>query len=100
MTALASAWLGLAAAALAVAMVVYRPAMTDLAIVLVLGLGSPGAACLAALGLWTQRRDDASDPGVAARRLQCMAGMALSLFAAAVVYLLVADSAPGGVIEP
>lgn len=46
MLALISVWLGLLTFVLAATMVVYRPAMTDLTVPLVLWLGSPGSMCL------------------------------------------------------
>jgi len=92
MLALASVWIGLAAFALSVAMVVYRPVFTDLTVTLVLYFGSPGSLCLAGLVLWAYRREDRADPGVAAQRKQAQVAIALSLVAAAVVYALVVFS--------
>ena len=89
MLAFSSVWIALASLLLAVAMVVYRPVMTDLNILLVLYFGSPGSICFAGLTLWAFRKDDALDPGVAARRTQSKVAIVLALVAAAIVYALV-----------
>jgi len=89
MLALASVWIGLAALALSLAMVLYRPAFTDLTVTLVLYFGAPGSLCLAGLVLWAYRREDRADPGVAAQRKQAGVAIVLALVAAALVYLLV-----------
>ena len=89
MLALASVWIGLAVFALSVAMVVYRPAFTDLTVTLVLYFGSPGSLCFAGLVLWALRKEDVADPGIAAQRKQAHVAIALALVAAAIVYLLV-----------
>ena len=89
MLALASVWIGLAALALSAAMVVYRPAFTDLTVTLVLYFGSPGSLCLAGLVLWAYRKEDHADPGLAAQRKQAWVAIGLALVAAAIVYLLV-----------
>ena len=51
MLAFSSVWIALASLLLAVAMLVYRPTMTDLNLTLVLYFGSPGAICFAGLTL-------------------------------------------------
>ena len=89
MLALVSVWIGLAALAVSAAMVVYRPAFTDLTVTLVLYFGSPGSLCLAGLVLWAYRKEDRADPGVAAQRKQAWVAIGLALVAAAIVYLLV-----------
>ena len=89
MLALASVWIGLAVLALSAAMVVYRPAFTDLSVTLVLYFGSPGALCFSGLVLWAYRKDDGNDPGIVAQRKQAWVAIALALVAAAMVYLLV-----------
>ena len=89
MLALASVWIGLAALALSVVMVVYRPVFTDLTVTLVLYFGSPGSLCLAGLVFWAYRKEDRADPGVSAQRKQAQVAIVLSLVAAAIVYLLV-----------
>lgn len=70
-------------------MLVYRPAMTDPAIIAVLYFGSPGALCLAGLVLWSFRKAGGGDPAVDAQRLQAMAGLVMALLAAAIVYGLI-----------
>lgn len=89
MLALASVWMGLAVLALSAAMVVYRPVFTDLTVLLVLYFGSPGSLCLAGLVLWAYRKEEGSDPGIAAQRKQAKVAIGLALVAAAIVYLLV-----------
>ncbi len=89
MLAFSSVWIALASLLLAVAMLVYRPTMTDLNLTLVLYFGSPGAICFAGLTLWAFRKDDSSDPGVAARRTQSKVAIFMALLAAAIVYALV-----------
>lgn len=89
MLALTSVWIGLAAFALSVAMVVYRPVFTDLTVTLVLYFGSPGSLCLAGLVLWAYRKEDRADPGVSAQRKQARVAIFLAIAAAAIVYLLV-----------
>ena len=92
MLALLSVWLGLASFLLAATMLVYRPAMTDLGILLILYFGAPGSLCFAGLVLWAHRSDPEADAGVAAQRLQCKFAIVLSLAAAAIVYGLIIAS--------
>lgn len=94
MLALASVWIGLASSLLAVIMVVYRPAMTDLTVTLVLYFGSPGALCFAGLVLWAHRKEESMEPGLDAQRTQARVAIGLALIAAAIVYLLVIYAAP------
>lgn len=89
MFAFLSVWIGVFALGLAVLMVVYRPAFTDWTILLVVYFGTPGAWCLAGMVLWALRKEDASQPGVRAQRIQAMVGIVLGAGAAAIVYLLV-----------
>ena len=92
MLALMSVWIGFATMALAVAMVVYRPALTDLTIPLVLYFGSPGAMCLAGLVLWAHRKDGPDDAGLVAQRIQCKVAITMAIIAAALVYALIIAS--------
>jgi len=92
MLALASVWIALGSLLLAVAMTGYRPAMTDVTVILVLYLGSPGALCLAGLTLWAHRADTEPDAGVVARRVQAKAAIGMSVVAAGIVYLLIVYS--------
>ena len=92
MLALASVWIGLGVFLLAVAMLVHRPAFTDLTVTLIVYFGSPGAMCLAGLVLWAYRKEKTPEPGVVAQRLQAKAAIVLAVLAAAIVYLLVALS--------
>jgi thiamine biosynthesis protein ThiS len=92
MLALASVWFGLATLVLAGAMLLYRPAFTDVTVALVLYFGSPGALCFAGLVLWAHRKDRSLDAGLAGQRLQAKVAVALALLAAAVVYLLIIRS--------
>ena len=94
MPALASTWIGLASLLLAATMALYRPAMTDLSVTLVLYFGSPGAFCLAGLVLWAYRKDVGAEPGIAAQRMQAKVAIGLALIAAAIVYLLVIFAEP------
>ena len=89
MLALASVWIGLASLGLAAVMVLYRPAMTDLTITLLLYFGSPGALCLSGLVLWAYRKEEASAPGVRSQRLQAKVAVVLALFAAGTGYALI-----------
>ena len=89
MLALMSVWISLAALAVAATMVVYRPAFADWTVTLVLYFGSPGAMCFAGLILWAYRKEDSTDAGVAAQRLQAKVAIAIALLAAAIVYLLI-----------
>ena len=73
-------------------MLIYRPAMTDLSILLVLYFGSPGALCFAGIALWANRGSERSDPSVVAQRLQSKVAIALALAAAAIVYGLIIGS--------
>lgn len=92
MLALFSVWIGLLSFLLAAGMWLYRPLMTDPAIVAVLYFGAPGAMCLGGLVLWAHRRDISADPGLAAQRVQSKTGITLALFAAAIVYGLIIAS--------
>ena len=89
MLALLSVWIALATLGLAGVMVGYRPAFTDVTVVLVLYFGAPGAMCLAGLVLWESRKDTSDDSGVRMRRLQSKVAIALALLAAAAVYGLI-----------
>ncbi len=92
MLALISVWLGLASLVLGLTMLAYRPAMTDLAILLILYFGAPGALCLAGLVLWANRTDDHPEPAIVAQRLQSKVAITLGLAAAAIVYALIIGS--------
>ena len=92
MLALASVWLGLITLLLAAAMVLYRPALTDWTVTLVLYFGAPGSICFAGLTLWAHRTEDAVDSGIAARRAQAKVAIVLSVIAAALVYTLIIRS--------
>jgi sulfur carrier protein len=87
--ALGSVWIALASVGLSVAMLVYRPAMTDIAIVAVLYFGAPGSICLGGLVLWAYRHETAPEPGVMAQRVQAKVGVALAIIAATIVYGLI-----------
>jgi len=100
MLALASVWMALGTLLLAGAMLVYRPAMTDVAIVLVLYFGSPGSVCFAGLVLWAYRKDHSVDAHVAAQRLQAKVAIALAILAAVIVYLLLIGSHKLVPVEP
>ncbi len=99
--ALVSVWMGLSTFLLAVTMLAYRPAMTDVAVWLVLWLGSPGAMCLGGLVLWAHRKDGASDAGLNAQRLQCKVAIGLAILAAGIVYYLIinAEQVPPGLLD-
>jgi hypothetical protein len=73
-------------------MLVYRPAMTDVAILMILYFGAPGALCLAGLVLWAYRRDDHPDPAIVSQRLQSKVAITLAIAAAAIVYALIIGS--------
>ncbi len=92
MLALLSVWIGLGSFVVAAAMLLYRPAMTDLTIPLVLYFGSPGSICFAGLVLWAHRKDDSPEPAVLSQRLQAKAAIGLAVFAAAIVYALIIGS--------
>ena len=101
MIALASVWMGLATLAVALVMLIHRPAFTDLTVLLVLWLGSPGTMCTAILVLWSYRKEKAHDTGLAAQRTQCKVAIGLAIAAAAIVYALVirADRIPPGLLD-
>ena len=100
MLAFGAVWIGLASLVAAMAMVVYRPAFTDLSVVLVLWFATPGALCLGGLVLWAYRREDGTDPGVRSQRVQSIIGMCMALVAAAIVYLLIIFAVKLDPIEP
>ncbi len=89
MLALLSVWIGLLSLLLALTMVVYRPAFTDVTVVLVLYFGVPGGLCLAGLTLWAHRKEKTPDSGLSAQRIQTKVAIALGLAAAALVYALI-----------
>jgi len=89
MLAFASVWIAFGAFVLAVTMLVYRPAMTDLAIWSVLWLGAPLSMCFAGLILWAYRKDISDDQAIAAQRTQAWVAIALAITAAAIVYALI-----------
>ena len=89
MLAFASVWIALGSLILAVTMVVYRPAFTDLYVTVVLYFGAPGAMCFAGLLLWAYRKERDPDPGLMAQRRQARVAIGLSIVASAIVYVLV-----------
>ena len=88
MLSLLSAWIGLVTFLLAAGMVVHRPMMTDLAVTVVLWLGSPGSMCLAGLVLWAYRKEP-GDPAIHGQRVQAKVAIVMSILAAALVYILI-----------
>lgn len=92
MLALASAWIGLATALIAVVMWVYRPAFTDLAVTAVLYFGAPAALCFAGMVLWAYRKEGSDDPGIGSQRAQAHVGIVLAVVSAAIVYGLIIGS--------
>lgn len=89
MIALLSVWMGLLTFLLAVAMLVYRPLMTDITIPAVLWIGAPGAMCLGGLVLWAYRKEREPDDGLYAQRAQAKTAILLAVLAAAIVYVLI-----------
>ncbi len=89
MLALASVWIGLASLLVAGTMLALRATFSNTGVILVLYFGSPGALCLAGLVLWAHRKEDSSDPGVSAQRLQAKVAIVLGLIAAGIVYALI-----------
>jgi len=94
MLALGSVWIALISLLIACAMVLYRPAFTDLTVLLVTYFGTPGALCFAILILWSYRKDLDPEPGVVAQRFQAKIAIAMALASAAIVYLLVIFAVP------
>lgn len=89
MLALASVWIGFASLLIAGTMLALRATFSNTGVILVLYFGSPGALCLAGLVLWAYRKEDSSDPGVSAQRLQAKVAIVLGLIAAGIVYALI-----------
>ena len=89
MLALASVWIGFASLVIAGTMLAQRATFSNTGVILVLYFGSPGALCLAGLVLWAYRKEDSSDPGVSAQRLQAKIAIVLGLIAAGIVYALI-----------
>lgn len=92
MPALISVWIALLTLLLSVTMLLYRPAFTDLAVILVLWFGAPGAMCLGGLALWAYRKEGQSDAGVVAQRLQAKIAIGMAIVAAGIVYALIIGS--------
>lgn len=92
MLAFASVWISLASLVVAVSMLIYRPAFTDLNVTLVLYFGAPGALCLAGLVLYANRDFDSADHGLEAQRVQAKVAIAMAILAAAIVYTLIIRS--------
>lgn len=92
MLALLSVWIGLASFVLSALMLLYRPAMTDLTVLMVLYFGSPGTLCLALLVLWAHRGDTSPEPALIAQRTQCKVAIVMAILAAAIVYGLIIAS--------
>jgi phosphate/sulfate permease len=90
MLALLSVWISLASLFLALLMLLYRPAMTDLSVLLVTYFGSPAALCLGLVVLWAHRKSGRDDPNVTAQRAQAAVAIVLAILAAAIVYALFA----------
>jgi hypothetical protein len=87
--ALLSVWISLLVFVLSFTMAFYRPAFTDLTVVLVLWFGSPLALCLSGLVLWAYRKDTSGDRAIAAQRTQAKVAIGLALAATAIVYALI-----------
>jgi hypothetical protein len=87
--ALLSVWTGLITLALSTVMLVFRPAMTDTTVVLVLYFGAPGAMCFGGLVLWAYRKESGDEEGIAAQRAQAKVGIGLAVAASAIVYCLI-----------
>ncbi len=101
MLALTGVWIGLASLVTALAMLLYRPAFTDLTVTAVLYFTAPGAMCLAGLVLWAYRKEPkGADPGIQAQRLQAKVAIALAILSAAIVYTLIIRSEKLEPIEP
>lgn len=100
MLALISTWTGLITLVIAVTMLLYRPAFTDLTVTVVLWFGAPVSLCLAGLVLWAYRKEDPLDEGIGAQRLQAKVSVMMSLVAAAIVYALIIGSQKFEPIEP
>lgn len=92
MLALASVWIALVTFLLAVTMLLFRPAFTDVTVPLVLWLGVPIAWCFAGLVLWSHRKESALEPSLVAQRLQAKVAFVLGFFAASIVYGLIIGS--------
>lgn len=90
--------MGLACLGVALTMLIWRPAFTDFWVWFVLWLGAPGTMCIAGLVLWSYRKDEVDEPGIAAQRTQCKVAIFLAIAAAAIVYLLIirSEKLPGG----
>lgn len=91
MLALLSVWIGLFMAALAGAMLLYRPLFSDRLVPVVL-YGSVLAMTLGGLVLWSHRKEPSPEPGIAAQRTQSRVGIGLALAAVVVIYFLVANA--------
>ena len=82
-------WVALVSFVIALVMMAYRPAFTDVTVTLILYFGAPGALCLAGLTLWAYRKESAEDSGLALRRVQSKVAIGLALAAATIVYTLI-----------
>ncbi|RJP31058.1 MAG: hypothetical protein C4547_15850 [Phycisphaerales bacterium] len=98
MMALGSVWVGLGCLVLAVAMLLTPAAFNEYTLPGLLYVGAPAGLWLACVTLWSLRKEPPGDPAVQSRRLQAKVGIALTLVAVAVVYVLVLTSpvTPGG----
>ncbi len=92
MLAFSSVWIAFASLVVAVTMLFYRPAMTDISIWFVLWLAAPLSMCFAGLILWAYRKDISGDQAIAAQRTQAWVAIALAITAAAIVYILIVYS--------
>jgi len=92
MPALISVWMGLACLLLSLAMLLWRPAMTDVAVTIALW-GAAATMALAGLVLWGLRNEPPSR-AVRMQRVQAGAAIVLALAGAAIVYVLVITATP------
>jgi hypothetical protein len=91
MLALLSAWAGLAAMVLALAMLVRRGLFGDVLLTITLYAGAL-ALTLGGIALWALRKESRTDPGVRAQQTQCYIGCACALVGIAIVYGLIAHA--------
>ncbi len=95
MLSLLSVWLGLGCLAVSVAMLVYRPWFSDASVTIAL-YSAAASMCFAGMVLFSLRRRDSIEVGVAMQRTQCKVALFLALLGAGIIYGLVnaAERAP------
>lgn len=88
MLSLLSVWLGLGCLTVSLAMLVHRPWFSDESVTIAL-YSAAASICLAGMVLFSLRKRESIEAGVAMQRTQCKVALFMALLGAGVIYGLV-----------